>query len=410
MATTAAPTPRAGRAYELGLLLLLTFANGVVGLDRLTASFLSPYIVAELHLTNTQLGLLGSSLSLAIAISAFLLGRVADRTGKRKTILIACTIVFSVGSALGGFASGFLLLFLARFALGLAEGPMVPVAQAMMSDASAPERRGFNMGAMQMTGAFLLGAMIGPVLATHVADAYGWRAAFFLSALPGLVLALALAFFVRETPRPRRTREDDQPILATIGALLRIRNMRIAVGLAAVYSAWVMVQNVFLPVYLTQVKGLAPATMGYVLGMCGLAGVAGGLLLPALSDRIGRRMVCAIACFASLGAPIALLLIPAGAAGPLAIAILIGWIPIGIAPLYCAVIPSESVPPALVTTAIGLSMGTAELLGGVLAPAVAGRAADAFGLAAPLWLCLGFAVVSGLLALMLEETAPRLRK
>lgn len=398
---------RPGRGYEIGLLLLLTFANGVVGLDRLTASFLSPYIVADLRLTNTQLGLLGASLSLAIAVSAFLLGRVADRTGKRKTILLVCTIVFSIGSALGGFASGFAFLFLARFALGLAEGPMVPVSQAIMADASAPERRGLNMGLMQMVGAFLLGAMIGPILATHIADAYGWRAAFFLSGVPGLLLALGIALTIRDTPKPM-AREDSLPLFATIATLLRIRNMRIAVALAAVYSAWVMVQNVFLPVYLTQAKALPATTMGVVLGMCGLAGVAGGILLPGLSDRIGRRPVCAIACFASIGTPIALMLIPAGSAMPLALAILIGWIPIGIAPLYCAVIPSESVPPAMVTSAIGLAMGTAELLGGVVAPFAAGSAADAFGLAAPLWLCLGFAIISGLLALMLDETAPLL--
>lgn len=410
-AGTTGPVMNGGpsRSYEIGLLLLLTFANGIVGLDRLTLTFLSPYIVKDLGLTNTQLGLLAASLSLAIAASAVLLGRIADRTGKRKTILIACTIIFSLGSALGGFAGGFVLLFLARFALGLAEGPMVPVAQAMMSDASAPQRRGFNMGAMQMTGAFLLGAMIGPILATRVADAYGWRSAFFLSALPGLVLALALAVFARDMPRQARQAGTDLPLLATIGALLRIRNMRVAIGLAAVYSAWVMVQNVFLPVYLTQVKLLAPATMGWVIGMCGLAGVIGGILLPGLSDRIGRRPVCALACFASIGAPIALLLLPAGSAGPLAVTLLIGWIPIGIAPLYCAVIPSESVPAAMVTSAIGLSMGTAELLGGVAAPYAAGKAADAFGLAAPLWLCLGFAAVAGVLALMLTETAPRLR-
>jgi hypothetical protein len=64
----------------------------------------------------------------------------------------------------------------------------------------------------------------------------------------------------------------------------------------------------------------------------------------------------------------------------------------------------------MVTSAIGLAMGTAELLGGVVAPSIAGRAADAFGLAAPLWLCLGFALLAGMLALMLEETAPALRR
>lgn len=393
-----------GRRYELGLLALLTSANGVVGLDRLTASFLSPYIVAELHLTNTQLGLLGASLSLAVALSAFLLGRLADATGRRKAILVTATIIFSLGSALGGFAAGFGLLFLARFALGLAEGPMVPLSQAAMAAASAPQRRGFNMGLMQMAGAFLLGAMIGPVLVTRIADAYGWRAAFFLSGVPGLLLALALALFMRDGPRPAPGTRSE-PIGRVLADLWRIRNMRLSLAIAALFSAWLMVQNVFLPVYLTQVKGLAPTTMGWVIGMGGLAGIIGGIGLPALSDRVGRRPVVAGACFAALAAPVALMLLP-GEPVPLAIAILIGWLPIGMAPLFCAVIPSESVPASLVTSAIGLSMGVAELIGGVVAPFLAGQAADRFGLGATLWLCVACTLAAGLFALRLEETAP----
>ena len=114
------PAPRADRRYELGLLVLLSFANGVVALDRLTGLYLSPYIVAELGLTNTQLGLLGGALSLAVALSSVWVGRVADATGRRKSILIVCTIIFSLGSAGGGLAAGFALLFAARFLLGLA--------------------------------------------------------------------------------------------------------------------------------------------------------------------------------------------------------------------------------------------------------------------------------------------------
>ncbi len=60
--------------------------------------------------------------------------------------------------------------------------------------------------------------------------------------------------------------------------------------------------------------------------------------------------------------------------------VLLGWLPLGIAPLYCATVPSESVSPTLVTTAVGLSMGFAELFGGVILPPIAGKAADAFGL------------------------------
>ena len=204
--------------------------------------------------------------------------------------------------------------------------------------------------------------------------------------------------------RPRAERPS-VAILPTLAALWRIRNMRLTLGIASLFTAWLAVQNVFLPRYLVEVKGLAPATMGWVLGMGGIAAVIGGLTLPALSDRFGRRKVAALGAFAEVAAPLVLLWLP-GDPVLLGLTILIGWIVLGIAPLYCAVIPAESVPPALAAGAIGLSMGTAELLGGVLAPYAAGLAADAWGLAAMLWLCAGCAIATGFVCLRLEETAP----
>lgn len=409
MSTAAEAGPRPAtrsRSYEIGLLLLLTLSNGVVALDRLIASFVSPYIVADLGLTNTQVGLLAGALSGAIAISAFTLGRVADVIGRRKLILIVCTIAFSIGSAAGGFASGFAFLLASRFALGIAEGPMVPVAQAVLAEESDPARRGFNMGFMQMTGAFLLGGMAGPVIATQVAENYGWRSAFFLSALPGVILALLLAAFMRES-RPARAAGDRPPLAlaSALAELLRIRNMRLILAVAVLFTAWLIVQNTFLALFLTREKHLAPTTAGWIISMGGIAGVVGGIALPLLSDRIGRKPVLVGSCLFGVLPPIALMLLPAQPVA-LGLAILIGWLTLGMAPLYCAVVPSESVPPALTTSAIGLAMGSAELFGGVAAPAIAGRAADAWGLGATLWLCALFSLAAAAFSLMLKETAP----
>lgn len=396
-----------GKGYEIALLAVLTLANGVVAFDRLAATFLSPYIVSELKLDNAQLGLLAGALSGAVALSAFLGGQLADRTGRRKALLIACTLVFSLGSAAGGFALGFATLFAARFLLGLAEGPMVPVSQTIMVETSAPARRGFNMGVMQMAGAFLLGAMAGPIVATRIADAHGWSSAFFLSAVPGLALAGLMLLLVKpDRPVAHAAGQAPPSLLGALRQLLGIANMRAALLVAALFTAWLVLQNVFLPVYLTTAKALPAATMGVVLSMGGIAGVIGGAALPLLSDRIGRRPVVIGACLAGLIAPVAILLLPPD---PLLLgaAILLGWLPLGIAPLYCATIPTESVPPALATSAVGLSMGTAELLGGVVAPALAGVAADAYGLGAVLLICAGLALAAALAALLLKETAPR---
>ena len=119
---TSAADPVRNRSYALAVLLLLTAANGVVAFDRLLVAYLSPFIVADLGISNTQLELLAAALSGAVALTSVLGGRLADRTGRRKIILIACTLAFTIGSAAGGFAMTFAALFAARFMLGLFEG------------------------------------------------------------------------------------------------------------------------------------------------------------------------------------------------------------------------------------------------------------------------------------------------
>lgn len=402
-----ASTPPRNRSYEIIVLLLLTLANGVVAFDRLTVAYLSPYIVADMGVTNAQLGLLAAALSGAVAFSSFLGGQLADRTGQRKLILVVCTLVFSIGSGLGGLAATFAVLFAARFLLGIAEGPMVPVSQTVMAETAAPERRGVAMGFMQMVGAFGIAGVLGPVVATQLADDYGWRHTLLLSLVPGLALAgLLWLFLQRDPPRAQAAAKPHLGMGAALAQLLAIRNMRVALAVAGMVTAWLVLQNTFLAVFLTQVKGLAPATAGSVIAMGGIAGITGGIALPFLSDRIGRKPVLVGGALAGIACPVALLLLP-GDPLLLGAAVLIGWLPIGIAPLYCATVPTESVSPALATSAVGLAMGFAELFGGVVVPPLAGTVADQFGLQAVFYICIALALGAAVVALLLQETAPR---
>jgi cyanate permease len=98
----------------------------------------------------------------------------------------------------------------------------------------------------------------------------------------------------------------------------------------------------------------------------------------------------------------------AGSPWLLAVIFFFGWGLNGIFPLFMATVPSESVDPRRTATALGLCMGSGEVLGGVLAPWIAGRTADATSLAAPLWIMLGLTIVAGIIAMGLRETAPRI--
>lgn len=407
MATiAAAPAAHNTRRYVITVLLLLTLANGVVAFDRLTVAYLAPYIVTDMGVSNAQLGLLAAALSGAVGLSSFFGGRLADRTRQRKRILLICTVVFSLGSAAGGLAMAFAVLFAARAVLGLAEGPMVPISQTIIAETTSPQRRGVAMGFMQMVGAFGIAGVLGPIVATQLADEMGWRNTLFLSLVPGLLLALGIALVVRPDPtRPSSEEVGQESFVTVLGELLRSRNMRTALAIGAMFTSWLVLQNTFLAVFLTEVKGLAPTTAGSVIAMGGFGGIAGGIGLPFLSDRFGRRKVMILGALAGVACPLALLLLPAD---PVLLggALLLGWLPLGIAPLYCATIPSESVRPAMVTTAVGLAMGTADFFGGVVLPPIAGALADSFGLEAVLYICMALAAGAAIAGLFLKETAP----
>ncbi len=390
------------RRYEWAVLLVLSLVNGIVALDRLAVNFLSPYFFDELHLNNTQLGLLSSALSVAIAISGFVVAAAADRTGQQKRILIGMMILFSLLSAGAGLATGFVMLFTARLALGASEGPLVPLTQTIMHGASRPDSRGFNMGAMQIAGAFAIGAMVGPKFMVYLAETHGWRNAFFVSAIPGLISAALVAWVVRGTPKHENAATPAKEALPTIMSLLQSRNLLLSMAIAALFTAWLTIQNVFMPRYFTEILHFSKPDMGTIMSITGVGALASGLLIPALADRFGRKPMVIVTGFASVITPLALLFIPSP--GLLTALLVIGWLTIGCAPLVCAIIPAESVPLSRTTTAVAMSMCTAELIGGVLSPPIAGWAADNWGLRAPFYLDIGLAMACGILALALRET------
>ncbi len=395
-------------SYENTLVLLMGLANGVVALDRLAVSFLSPYIVAEFHISNTQLGLLASALSVAVAGSGYLLASLADSTRKRKQILLIMLLLFSVCSSLSGLAGGFAFLLMARGVLGLTEGPIVPIAQSIVSIESSEHRRGLNMGIMLNLGAALIGMGVGPIFATRIAEAFGWRAAFFASCIPGLLLVAAIAVFIRPPPEaPRALPAQVIPGgVSGIGKVLTSRNILLCILISGLASAWLIIQSVFLPLYLVRTDGLKPTDMGLVISVTGIAAAIAGMGVPALSDRFGRRPTLALACVFAALAPLATLFVH-GSAPLIAFALFIGYAGAGAGALYVGVIPSESVPARYVATAVAISLAAGELIGGVAAPALAGRAADIFGLAAPFWITAVCALVCAGLSLFLVETSPR---
>src|ERR1700733_15328691 len=102
---TAQPRMAQGAGYQILLAALLSLNFGIVFFDRNALNFLMPFVQPELGLTNTNVGMLASALSLTWAVAGFLIGRYSDRTGRRKSIIVAATIAFSAFSFVSGIVA-----------------------------------------------------------------------------------------------------------------------------------------------------------------------------------------------------------------------------------------------------------------------------------------------------------------
>jgi predicted MFS family arabinose efflux permease len=393
--------------YENGLILILALSFGFAFFDRNAVSYLSDYIVRDLKINNTQLGMLGSALSLSWAVSALAIGRWSDSVGVRKPFLIGILLIFSACSVLSGLATSFPMLLAARLIMGIAEGPLMPICLAIITVESSPKRRGLNVGIVQSVFASLLGAAIAPLVLVQLAEWFNWRVAFFLAGIPGILCAIAVMLWVREPQAaPIRDRQSaGQEGRSGLSLLLGERNIWLCSALTCLMISWLMLHQNFLPRFLTTLRGLSNQQMSQVMSATGVCAMIVGFLGPAVSDRIGRKPVVISACLISLLTPLAGLYFH-GSVPVLAALMFVGWIGTGAFALFMAVIPGETLPARYAATASGLVVCIGEVLGGSCAPLIGGWAADLTTLAAPIKLAVVCGLAAAILSLFLKETAP----
>src|SRR4051812_1719592 len=183
----------ASRAFVLAMLLIVYTFNF---LDRLVMSILATPIKTELHLSDTQLGMLGG-LAFAILYSTLAIpfAWIADRT-KRSWVIGISLAVWSGFTALCGLTSGFAQLFLFRLGVGVGEAGGVAPSYALISDVFPPQQRARALGIYSL--GIPLGAGFGILFGGAVAAAVDWRTAFLAVGLAGLIFTPIFALTVRE--------------------------------------------------------------------------------------------------------------------------------------------------------------------------------------------------------------------
>ncbi|MDD4997301.1 MAG: MFS transporter [Syntrophales bacterium] len=178
-------------SYVFILLWLLYFFDYV---DRMVIVSLFPFLKAEWGLTDAQCGALVSAVYWAILLCSFPASIVIDRWSRRKTIGIMA-VLWSLATAACAFTKNFSQLFATRTVIGIGEAGYAPGGTAMISAIYPEKKRAFMMGLWNAS--IPLGMAAGIVIGGFIATHWGWRHAFGIVALPGLVVAL-LFFFIKD--------------------------------------------------------------------------------------------------------------------------------------------------------------------------------------------------------------------
>lgn len=191
-------TTTVGGPARLRVVALLAAVLSLQSADIGTIGALAAQLEKSLRVDNTELGLLTTAASLVGAVACLPAGVLADRTN-RVRLLIWATAAWSVGMAASGFADGYVMLLLTRLALGAVIGVSGPVVASLTGDLFPAKERARIYG-MVLTGE-LIGSGVGLVMSAEVGAAAGWRAPFFVLAVPSIALAILL---YRLLPEPAR--------------------------------------------------------------------------------------------------------------------------------------------------------------------------------------------------------------
>jgi MFS family permease len=189
----ASVTPR-DRRIALTILTAINFLNYI---DRYVVAAVFQPIKRELHFSDTELGWALSAFMIAYAVTSPVFGRLGDRC-TRKYLIAAGVTLWSFATAGAGLARSFWQMFVPRSLVGVGEASYATLAPAMIADYCAPERRSRTLAVFY--AAIPVGSAFGFLLGGQLADHFGWRTAFFMVGLPGLLFAL-LALAIHEPVR-----------------------------------------------------------------------------------------------------------------------------------------------------------------------------------------------------------------
>jgi MFS transporter, ACS family, hexuronate transporter len=398
------------KGYENWMVFVLCAAFGFVMFDRFALSNLQNYIIADLKISYTQLGIATSVFAFSWAIIGLFGSYIADTRVSRKKLLAIIVFFFSICSMLTGMVTGFAMLIGVRLLMGAFEGPVMPVSQSFIIPQSSPHRRGMNMGLMQVSAVGLVSTTLGPLVQVALAESIGWRTTFVLTVVPGILISIMI-WKVLINPATSLSadgadvKEKKPKEKVNYGEIFKNRNVILSIIGTIFLLCWYVCTLTYGVGYLTKIKGLTNSQMSYVMSAFGIGAILWGVLIPRLSDKFGRKPMVIIAALMGICAPLGIVYAPANVPLLMFIAFF-GWGGTGVNALMQSTIPAESGDPRFVSTIIGSNQATGELIGSTLGALLLGIVADKAGLEMVMILSAACMGVCFLVSLFYKESAP----
>jgi MFS family permease len=387
---------------------VLALGFGLVGIDRFLITTMFPVIARDLHLDYGDIGVITGALAIAWGIAALFVGNLSDRIGRRRVLTVAL-VVFSLLIGASGLATGLIGLIAVRVVMGIADGAYTPASIAGTLQASAPGRRGFNIGIQQMMLP-LFGLGLAPLIVSGALHFIDWRWIFLVFVLPGLAVAWAVWRVVpasEGSPATAQAAAAETGVLQAWKAVSGYSNVRIAAVLMLCWLTCLITTSAFLPNYLVDYLKLPLPQMGTVMSAIGLGATVGTFLLASLSDRLGRKPVLILSAAGAV-LSLALLANTGAQVGPLfALLFLVHFFNNALITLTVGPLCSEAVPVSLMATASGVVIAVGELFGGGVAPVLVGHLAQRFGIDHILKLPIAMLGVGMLLCMAIQAPTAR---
>lgn len=270
------------------LLSVVTIFNST---DRVALALLAPLIKADLHLSDSDLGLLvGFAFFVFYAICGIPIGRWADR-GIRRNIIALAILIWSAMTVLSGAAQNFWHLFFARVGVGMGEAGSFAPSASILCDHVPFKRRASVLAVLGFASA--VGLLVGMAVAGWLGEIIGWRWTFVALGLPGVALAATVRFTLHE---PVRGAADafasvrSVSLRDTLTFLWRCRTYRL-IAIFLIANGFIQYGlNLWWPSFYARVFGLSLSSVGTYLGVAiGASGAVGVLSGGFIANRVARH-------------------------------------------------------------------------------------------------------------------------